>query len=126
MDSNSSSGIRKRRRPAYSCVECRRRKVRCDRTIPCRQCKAHNAPSCTYTESYRYLPVIAENSHTVESERTQRISEQADQPDGALPRTPTAPARIRGALNKTRVYGYGHWMNSMSMVRQTYGNHSIE
>ncbi|KAL4802414.1 hypothetical protein BDV18DRAFT_146706 [Aspergillus unguis] len=116
MDLNSSSRVRKRRRPASSCIECRRRKVRCDRTIPCRQCKAHNAPSCTYTEPPRPTPMIAENSHTVESERTHRISEQAAQPDGALPRTCTAPARIRGALNKTRVYGYGHWMNSMSML----------
>jgi hypothetical protein len=23
-------------------------------------------------------------------------------------------------LNKTRVFGYGHWMNSKSMVRQLY------
>lgn len=30
--------FRRRRRPALSCLECRRRKVKCDRSDPCRNC----------------------------------------------------------------------------------------
>jgi hypothetical protein len=30
--------IRKRRRPAVACTECRRRKVKCDRSLPCASC----------------------------------------------------------------------------------------
>jgi hypothetical protein len=30
--------VRKRRRPAVACTECRRRKVKCDRSLPCASC----------------------------------------------------------------------------------------
>lgn len=30
--------IRRRRRPAFSCLECRRRKIKCDRKDPCSHC----------------------------------------------------------------------------------------
>ncbi|OPB42515.1 Zn2Cys6 transcriptional regulator [Trichoderma guizhouense] len=39
---------KKRRRPPLSCEQCRRRKIRCDRTQPCNKCIESNAPSCTY------------------------------------------------------------------------------
>lgn len=32
--------VLKRRRPALSCISCRRRKIKCDRTSPCGQCVA--------------------------------------------------------------------------------------
>lgn len=40
---------RKRRRPALSCAECRRRKIKCDRNIPCRQCTQFKSAKCTYS-----------------------------------------------------------------------------
>jgi hypothetical protein len=40
---------RKRRRPALSCVECRRRKIKCDRNIPCSQCTLSKSSTCTYS-----------------------------------------------------------------------------
>ncbi|PSN67963.1 hypothetical protein BS50DRAFT_620400 [Corynespora cassiicola Philippines] len=40
----------KRRRPALSCVECRRRKVKCDRSKPCGPCTRIKSPTCTYRE----------------------------------------------------------------------------
>lgn len=43
------SNPRKRRRPALSCEQCRRRKVRCDREMPCGPCsKAHPELECEY------------------------------------------------------------------------------
>jgi len=44
--------IRKRRRPAVACTECRRRKVKCDRTLPCTSCFLGTL-TCTYN-----LPII--------------------------------------------------------------------
>ncbi|KAF7593082.1 hypothetical protein BBP40_012099 [Aspergillus hancockii] len=46
-----ASPPRKRRRPATSCEQCRRRKVRCDLQIPCRACQqARGTLTCTYKE----------------------------------------------------------------------------
>jgi hypothetical protein len=41
---------RKRRRPALSCVQCRRRKVKCDRKLPCTQCSQYNNATCKYDD----------------------------------------------------------------------------
>lgn len=42
----------RRRRPALSCIECRRRKIKCDRNSPCAHCVAAKT-SCTYKKVYR-------------------------------------------------------------------------
>lgn len=39
---------KRRRRPALSCVECRLRKVRCDRNKPCEACTKIKSATCTY------------------------------------------------------------------------------
>lgn len=47
---------RKRRRPALSCVQCRQRKVRCDRGLPCGPCvraRSSLASSCFYDSPNR-------------------------------------------------------------------------
>lgn len=100
------SQTRKRHRPSYSCVECRRRKVRCDRSQPCNQCTAHDVSvACTYEEHPRSL-----------STRRQQQERQSTS-EGSLSDKPTdKPTRIRGTVSKTRVFGHGHWMSSFSMV----------
>ena len=41
--------VNKRSRPVISCLECRRKKLKCDRTQPCRQCIKVARPSrCQY------------------------------------------------------------------------------
>jgi hypothetical protein len=52
MMSESAVPPRKRRRPALSCVECRRRKIKCDRNVPCTQCTQSKSASCTYKDGY--------------------------------------------------------------------------
>ncbi|PVH98296.1 hypothetical protein DM02DRAFT_596304 [Periconia macrospinosa] len=42
------TGPVKKRRPALSCMECRRRKVKCDRERPCGPCIKTKSPTCTY------------------------------------------------------------------------------
>ncbi|KAF2738855.1 hypothetical protein EJ04DRAFT_28081 [Polyplosphaeria fusca] len=54
------TGPVKRRRPALSCVECRRRKVKCDRNKPCTPCTRIKSPTCTFrtTPSRRSSPQL--------------------------------------------------------------------
>lgn len=44
------SPVRKRRRPAVACTECRRRKVKCDRSLPCASCVLGTL-ACAYNSS---------------------------------------------------------------------------
>lgn len=44
-----SRSIQRRRRPPLSCTECRRRKLKCDRSLPCGQCvRSKTADSCVF------------------------------------------------------------------------------
>jgi Fungal Zn(2)-Cys(6) binuclear cluster domain len=45
----ATAPIRKRRRPALSCEQCRRRKIKCDRNYPCGQCLQSQNASCSYS-----------------------------------------------------------------------------
>lgn len=56
--------VQRRRRPPLSCTECRRRKLKCDRSLPCGQCvRSKTADSCVFvgpqsgatSESSRHL-----------------------------------------------------------------------
>ena len=47
--SEPSRPLRTRRRPVFSCEKCRRRKIKCDRTHPCKHCRQLNAV-CNYPE----------------------------------------------------------------------------
>lgn len=41
--------VQRRRRPPLSCIECRRRKLKCDRSLPCGQCvRSKTADSCAF------------------------------------------------------------------------------
>lgn len=58
-DTLGGQPMRKKRRPALACQECRRRKIRCDRQTPCGQCSKSNAPSCSYVCDSRTTPTTA-------------------------------------------------------------------
>ena len=52
---------RQRPRPVISCLECRRKKLKCDRTIPCNQCKRSGRESaCAYQDGQVPEPSEAE------------------------------------------------------------------
>ncbi|KNG82567.1 putative C6 transcription factor [Aspergillus nomiae NRRL 13137] len=107
---DQSKQTRKRRRPAFSCTECRRRKVRCDRAQPCNQCtKQDVALACTYEEHPRKVPKRQQNM------RRQHTPEEPASVDGSS-HISSIPRGIRGTISKTRVFGHGHWMNTVSMM----------
>lgn len=47
---------RRRNRPALSCIQCRTRKIRCDRSEPCASCIKSKIVNCTYEEARRPKP----------------------------------------------------------------------
>ncbi|KAJ5525840.1 hypothetical protein N7494_012490 [Penicillium frequentans] len=48
-DADQSRVVQRRRRPPLSCTECRRRKLKCDRSLPCGQCvRSKTADSCVF------------------------------------------------------------------------------
>ena len=47
-DTDGNGPVKRRRRPALSCVECRCRKIRCDREKPCGACTRIKSATCTY------------------------------------------------------------------------------
>ncbi|KAJ5925253.1 transcriptional regulator family: Fungal Specific TF [Penicillium verhagenii] len=48
-DPENSRVVQRRRRPPLSCTECRRRKLKCDRSLPCGQCvRSKAADSCVF------------------------------------------------------------------------------
>ncbi|KAB5517515.1 fungal-specific transcription factor [Coniochaeta sp. 2T2.1] len=53
---------KKRRRPAFSCIECRTRKVKCDRASPCSQCVKVKITFCTYAPHPRSQPADSANT----------------------------------------------------------------
>lgn len=59
----STAPPRKRRRPALSCEQCRRRKIKCDRTYPCGQCSQSKSVSCSYSpDTIRRLRHVSETA----------------------------------------------------------------
>lgn len=59
------SQSRKRRRPALSCLECRRRKIKCDRSQPCAHCVSSRS-QCTF-KVYSNDPIIGQQPQQASS-----------------------------------------------------------
>ncbi|KAK4118204.1 hypothetical protein N657DRAFT_584036 [Parathielavia appendiculata] len=64
---------RRRRRPAVSCILCRRRKIRCNRETPCSNCAKSKNATCVYRDPPRpprpdgpLHPLVGDASQTVQ------------------------------------------------------------
>ena len=84
----------KRRRIAFSCLDCRRRKLRCDRVFPsCSRCQKGGHPeSCTYDSE------AVESALTQSSEVGNRARDFSTTNDYGLPRTVPRPPSVVGSL----------------------------
>ncbi|KAK4240628.1 hypothetical protein C8A03DRAFT_41841 [Achaetomium macrosporum] len=84
---------RRRRRPALSCRECRRRKVKCDHNTPCAHCLRHKT-QCIY-KPFRYDSPV---SRLGEQARDGPHQEQNPDPAPGSPRpsTTSPPPGIQG------------------------------
>ncbi len=73
----------KRPRPVISCLECRRKKLKCDRTCPCQQCIKIGRPGrCSYQSGQEPEPNAAFLSRPA-NKRPRRMSSVADNADDA-------------------------------------------
>lgn len=61
-DADGDGIVKRTRRPALSCVECRMRKVKCDREKPCGGCIKIGSSRCTYRPSRSAARAISERS----------------------------------------------------------------
>ncbi|KAJ0416213.1 fungal-specific transcription factor domain-containing protein [Aspergillus carlsbadensis] len=80
-EDHSQSSITRRRRPALSCTVCRRRKLKCDRSLPCGQCVKSKTPDlCVYSapkSSHKALGVPTSLSASSPSEHRDAPSDAA-------------------------------------------------
>ncbi len=98
-----TEGVRRRRRPALSCRECRRRKVRCDHNKPCAPCVRLGA-KCVYTPFHNEEPA-ARSGDSVGSSRGSRESLGSPpatvSPERTVRASPSSPSQtVVGAANK--------------------------
>jgi hypothetical protein len=87
---------RKRRRPALSCIECRRRKVKCDRTMPCNHCRQSKSAVCAYKDDRRIISKAPPTPLSVND----YLASQEGMP-GAAPQAPEAPSSDVNSLPRT-------------------------
>lgn len=111
-----SSG-QKRKRKAYSCYDCRRRKLKCDRELPCcgRCQKAGLASSCSYdvrSIESRHEPFIKPDATT-----PQRAPEWSSNPAPQARQFPGVESISR--LEASQTSGTWQLMGSMSTLRDS-------
>ena len=69
-DSAISTGppsAKRRRRPPLACEQCRKRKIRCDRNVPCNHCTKSNIEPCTYVQAHVPKPRRQQRLHSSDS-----------------------------------------------------------
>lgn len=76
---------RRRNRPALSCIQCRTRKIRCDRNEPCASCIKSKIVNCTYEEARRPKPRLWKLS-PAPSLGPSRFNAPPPSADGTVPR----------------------------------------
>lgn len=58
----------------------------------------------------------AHRAASIASSAKQQVPISRDTPEEAHPTNTPTPRQIQGTISKTRVYGHGHWMNSLLLV----------
>jgi len=74
---------RRRNRPALSCIQCRSRKIRCDRMEPCASCLKSKIVNCTYEEARRPKPRLWRLSPTADPDSPTSDAQFPRFPSGA-------------------------------------------
>ncbi|KAK3359656.1 hypothetical protein B0T25DRAFT_104611 [Lasiosphaeria hispida] len=123
---------RPRVREAVSCWQCRTRKIKCNRELPCQQCQSRGIPSeCTYTAPKDHQPAptrtraprkrsVPDAVDVQASDSTSVAGHLQTPPDSSPEPASTAGKRgsitsrgnnaFQGSAFKTRMIGLSHWM----------------
>lgn len=94
-----STACRRRQRAALTCLECRRRKVKCDRKHPCRLCIAAQV-ECTYSSTFdkaRALPKQRDARRAISKPTTEPVPETVASPCSSLLSCSSSPSGPRTA-----------------------------
>ncbi|KAF4982507.1 hypothetical protein FZEAL_1877 [Fusarium zealandicum] len=92
---------KKRRRPALSCEQCRHRKIRCDRSLPCANCIKSKISPCTYAPTH--VPASRVNKAAVSHGRDGGAEQPGRVPARSAPaieprrKSPAGSAPVRGS-----------------------------
>ncbi|WVF69451.1 hypothetical protein IAT40_004228 [Kwoniella sp. CBS 6097] len=107
---------RRKQRPHYSCDDCRRLKMKCDRKVPCGNCiRRHREQECIDGGSKRSLPVTHQPSPTSDKDRRR---EPAETPNSAIDaRQPT----LQRQHQTSDVHGMRLRFNSSSAYHTSLG-----
>ena len=101
-----TEGVRRRRRPALSCRECRRRKVRCDHSKPCAPCVRLGA-KCVYTPFHGEEPAHRPGDGVGSSRESRESLESRPatvSPERTVRASPSSPSQtVIGAADKAAV-----------------------
>ncbi|KAI0129018.1 C6 transcription factor [Xylariales sp. AK1849] len=135
-DTESSKSARKRRRPPKSCEQCRKRKLRCDRELPCKPCRrSRHVLQCSYQAD-------TQRSATSQAPHSADLLEGGEPSDIVLgveneaasrqrSCTPTASAwppytaasehvprpHLRMESEKTKLFGQSHWIHALEQFQ---------
>ncbi|KAK6815887.1 Transcription factor lepE [Aspergillus parasiticus] len=101
---------RKRRRPVLACDRCRRRKIRCDRKVPCSQClRTGYASTCTYLTNSNSsfpgedLPGLDTTDHAMDMTTSNPIHDDRVPTHNGLGHSP--PAQVEPIPSEGEMYG---------------------
>ena len=133
---------KKRRRPALSCEQCRRRKVRCDRLSPCTTCVQAGNRECSYASLPSRAPVSGSTSVTSASAlpagpggpgvlppRTSDVSELSPEAtsSGTSSRIPTSGSRSLSEWREERLFPPENiWVNNADAERRLDPNMLVD
>jgi hypothetical protein len=82
----------KRPRPVISCLECRRKKLKCSRTYPCQQCLKVGRPGrCEYQAGQEPEPNLNYTGSLAPSPKRQRVLPPASNHDATTPPSSNQP-----------------------------------
>jgi hypothetical protein len=108
-DADGGGPPKRARRPALSCIECRMRKVKCDRKEPCGACIRIKSEKCTYRPTRPGIrrdaekpPSVQENRNISDSARSSLQSSLSTQetPSCLSSHLETGPSELIAALLK--------------------------
>lgn len=84
-----ATDIKKRKRPSYVCTNCKKKKIRCDKDLPCGQCvRAECASSCVFevSENNRIekksppsMPYMVSAKRPLEFKKSEKVSRNGNQ-----------------------------------------------
>jgi hypothetical protein len=132
----------KRPRPVISCLECRRKKLKCSRTLPCQQCvKAKRADACSFQPGQEPELRLSDGEDEVEDKRRRlrdphRPNDIAGDSKTAFERLEQRVAYLETFVGVTALTGSGspqrqrqhgapattpmqHWSSTPSRLRQS-------